>query len=434
MATSIAALGWWASISATNPAGNDPQKLNLLTPAERMEALAKFLKKEDLQPVARGTVSATIIERGSVEAVNPHMVQCVLRAAKPNSTVASTIRWIIDEGTKVKKGDKVVQLDDTALQERIKDQRIRTAEAQAALLKAKTTISQVEEELRIDLRLAEIGVKLAALELEKHGGKGALDKQILELKVEKAQLFLDRVKHKSTGKLESAKATLAVNKLMHQKELGRERELESDIKNCLMIAPADGIVIYHVHSQGSSFGGRQKLVAEGEGVAEGQTLMIVTDLSKLQLRIRLLDLNPEQVRKGQKAHIHVDALPNDVFSGQVSYVADQPNGDSFPVAKLYTVIIQINGDLTHLLPHMSGKATISVGERANVLRVPVKAVLDDKDKKEKYCYVKVGNEIHIRPVQLGLKGNEFIEIEQGLTEGDHVLVDPKAVMKRLPGP
>src|SRR5690349_5374458 len=58
------------------------------------------------QAVTRGDVVQTVVERGTLEAARSHDVVCTVRADKPGNAAVATIKWVIDDGTVVKKGDK----------------------------------------------------------------------------------------------------------------------------------------------------------------------------------------------------------------------------------------------------------------------------------------------------------------------------------------
>src|SRR5438045_1192131 len=70
-------------------------------------------------PVRRGIVSLEIAERGTVEPVKSHDVICTLKSRNKSlgSTVAATIKWLVEDGSSVKKGDKVIEFDDSSLRD-----------------------------------------------------------------------------------------------------------------------------------------------------------------------------------------------------------------------------------------------------------------------------------------------------------------------------
>src|SRR5436305_1925088 len=78
--------------------------------------------------VDRGDVVRTVTERGTLEAVRKADIVCRVHPPKPDQP-ASVIKWVIDDGTRVKKGDVILVLDDSALQDRLKAQEIASNQA-----------------------------------------------------------------------------------------------------------------------------------------------------------------------------------------------------------------------------------------------------------------------------------------------------------------
>src|ERR1700730_579400 len=78
-------------------------------------------------PVQRGDLIVTLRERGTLEAVQAAEVLCRVRGKGPNK-VASTIKWLVEDGAAVKRGDRLVELDDSALQDELKKQDAAVAE------------------------------------------------------------------------------------------------------------------------------------------------------------------------------------------------------------------------------------------------------------------------------------------------------------------
>ena len=115
---------------------------------------------------------------------------------------STTIISLLPEGTKVKKGQLVCELDSSALQDRLKNQRIATLGAEAAY--------------RTPSEVAEIAVKVE------------YPKSAKEFQTMVAKAKADEHAKKQTWELEKEK----------------EANLESQIKNCKLLAPGDGIVVY----------------------------------------------------------------------------------------------------------------------------------------------------------------------------------------------
>jgi HlyD family secretion protein len=119
-------------------------------------------------PVKKGKLAITVKERGMLESAENNDVTCRVKARTQNATVATTIKWVIDDGSHVKKGDLLVELDDSGLVETLKTQNITVATAQAAWISAqeqyKITVSQNES----DLQGKRTTLQLARIDLEKY--------------------------------------------------------------------------------------------------------------------------------------------------------------------------------------------------------------------------------------------------------------------------
>src|SRR5579862_948706 len=93
--------------------------------------------------VQKKILQVTVVARGNLESAKNGDIICNVRSGVKGSTNATTIKWLIDNGTDVKKGDTVIILDDSGLQENLKTQNIDTDNAKAAWIAA-------EEQYRID--------------------------------------------------------------------------------------------------------------------------------------------------------------------------------------------------------------------------------------------------------------------------------------------
>jgi HlyD family secretion protein len=285
------------------------------------------------------------------------------------------------------------------------------------------------------------------------------------------------------GKAAKAEANLQAKATIVEQEETKLKELAEDIRNCTITAPHDGMVVYFV-PESSKVGGQQKsLLAVGEPAYENQKLMQIPDLRQMQVRVKIhesvqprlradatrktaagdcltaalaaappgpgwlgtLLAAPETrrlaaeegllqeeavVRPGQSAQVKVASLDR-VFSGRVrriSTVASQLDSMSSDV-RVYPTSVLIDGTDQDLRPGRSAEVTVFVEERDGVLRLPVHAVLDVGG--EKFCYVKAGGEIVRRVLDVGLNNSRFVEVRQGLEEGELVVQNPRPLAERL---
>jgi multidrug efflux pump subunit AcrA (membrane-fusion protein) len=367
-------------------------------------------------------------------------VVCTLRA-RGKVNVASTVKWVVDDGTAVKKGEKLIVLDDSALQEELKLRALDLEQAAAAHAKALEGLKFVRTDNEIDIRLAEITLRLAELRLKRDKGEDRDLKEELQLKVERARLGLKRVKARAHARAAAAQAGVHVQAAQVALERDRKNDVEAELRKCVLRASQDGVVNYYVPegARGGS-GSPRPIVAQGEPVREGQKLFQIPDLSHMQVNVRvhealvshLRGVNPDDKGSWQRALIRVDAYPNRLLTGHVKTVdtvASQQDWFASDV-KVYKTVVAIDTPMDGLKPGMSADVHILARLTPGpVLQVPLQSVVTVG--KKRLCLVVADREIQEREVVTGLSNELAVEIRSGLKEGDRVILSPRVLARRL---
>jgi HlyD family secretion protein len=118
--------------------------------------------------VKYGRLELTIVERGALESANNHDIVCRVKARSQTSQTSTTIKTLVDDGTHVKKGDLVCELDDSGLIEQMKDQKIVVDKAESDWIQAQQLYKIQEEKYKSDKKTAETNLELARIDLEKY--------------------------------------------------------------------------------------------------------------------------------------------------------------------------------------------------------------------------------------------------------------------------
>ena len=98
-----------------------------------------------------------------------------------------------------------------------------------------------------------------------------------------------------------------------------------------------------------------------------------------------------------------------------------------PDLKVYSTDILIDGTHDFLKTGMSAKVEIIIKELKDVISVPIQAVINQEGKK--ICYVAKGNRSQAREVATGDFNDNFVEITQGLSPGEKVLLNPPRLIE-----
>lgn len=163
-----------------------------------------------------------------------------------------------------------------------------------------------------------------------------------------------------------------------------------------------------------------------------------------RLRERFRNESYKKVSDGQKASIRVDALPGRIFEGHVrvkATVASQADSWISDV-KLYQTLVMVDYEVLsdgtkkpiqgeELTPDMTAEVTITVDTaKEPVLNVPVQAILGGTElggKREVFVKDATGG-YERREVKLGIYNEKVVEIREGLSEGDEVVLNPKVLL------
>lgn len=235
---------------------------------------------------------------------------------------------------------------------------------------------------------------------------------------------LDKTRRQALARLAQAEARLRSAQAQYQVQRRQLEDLQNQLTKCVIRAQRPGLVVYGSGRDDFVFRG-EEAIREGATVRERQTIITIPDMTRMAVNVRIHETYIQKIHKGQKARITVDAFPDRILSGEVTRVAVLPDSQNRwfnPEMKVYNTTVTIQGTHEWLKPGMSAKVEILVDRLEDVLYVPVQAVVPSE--KGHVCYVLRGRRAEPVPVQIGQFNDEFIEIRQGLREGQQVLLHP----------
>lgn len=161
----------------------------------------------------------------------------------------------------------------------------------------------------------------------------------------------------------------------------------------------------------------EKKALQGMRFMPGETLFQVADVSTVWVQADVFEQDIAAVRSGQKAFVRVNAYPGEVFQGTIAYV--------YPTLKAETRTVPVRIELANsggrLKPAMYADVDIPVGGATPVVTIPASAVIDSG--RRQVVLVQLGEgRFEPRPVQLGTRGGEFVQVLDGVKEGETVVV------------
>jgi len=402
--------------------------------------------------VGRENLVVTVTDDGELQSADNKDVKCEIAGG-------STILWIIPDGTVVEEGQKIVDLDSSGIEEQLAAQTGVYEKALAAQIKAtedaaaaaiavkeyvEGTFLKDLQEVEAQITIAQENMRSAQNVLdhtERMARKGfatPLQVEADEFAVKRAKLELDFAqtskdvlekftREKTTKGLEAtrdaaqalARSELAAVRL----EKAKLDKFTKQLEKCVIFAPKAGMVVYY--AERSRYGSSNSQIEEGSPVRERQIIVQLPDLTKMQAKMPVHESKVEQVQPGQRVYLKV--LDRE-FQGSVTSIANQPESKSFFAAKVkeYPAEVRIEGDCEGLRPGMTAEVEILIANLENVLTVPVSAVVVKGD--QFFGYVQSADGPQKRELLLGLSNDKFVEVKDGVAEGEEILMNPRAVM------
>ncbi|OGA15710.1 MAG: efflux transporter periplasmic adaptor subunit [Betaproteobacteria bacterium RIFCSPLOWO2_02_FULL_63_19] len=186
------------------------------------------------------------------------------------------------------------------------------------------------------------------------------------------------------------------------------RRLEQDAKArqyLTLRSPANGVVL-------------DKPSIEGKRFMAGEVLYQIADLSSVWLLAEVFERDLAHVRVGQSVQVKVDAYPEKVFAGKLTFVYPTLNNET----RTAKARIELANPQALLKPSMHGRAEFSsIHANEPSLTVPDSAVLDSGTRQ--LVLVQRGEgKFEPRPVKLGARGDGYVEVLEGVKVGERVVV------------
>ena len=163
-------------------------------------------------------------------------------------------------------------------------------------------------------------------------------------------------------------------------------------------------------------------LAEGDAITTNDTLVTLYDTDSVEMTMSIDEDDMTDIAVGTQANISLTAYPDEIFQATVSEISDASTDSNGNVT--YEVTVIINGDTSGLFQGMTGDVTLITRQTKEVLYVSNRAIIRDG----RTSYVKVkkeGGSIVKQKVTTGFSDGVNVEIIEGLSEGDTVLIESK---------
>jgi HlyD family secretion protein len=376
----VLALIVWASLRDSKPRGAEVE----VEAAERRSVSSRVKATGEITPEKKVEISAKV--------------------------VGEIISLPVVEGQEVKSGQLLVEIE-RDLYEGARDQ------ARAALRQSEVS----KRRLEVQLKDAERNLRrVEQLHDDDLVSQEALD--TAQLAVDTAAVELEAQEHA----IEQYRSAL--------------KRATDDLARTTIRSPMDGVLIQLDAEQGET-------VVPGSTNLPGSVIMTVADMSRLLAEVEVSEVDVVNVALGQTAEVTVDALgDSEPQLGTVVEIATSGRRDPTQGTIRFRVKVALDDPDPALRPAMTAKVDILTATSEDALTIPVQAVvkrtLDDDGEEVRgsaakgldetdVVYLIIDAKAVVRPVVTGVADVLNVEITEGLTEDDEVIIGPYRTLKKL---
>lgn len=252
-----------------------------------------------------------IVETGELAAVNSQSFSIQRYGRRWNNF---KIIGILKHGTKVMPGDSVIQLDPTEIQKYIIDRKGDLESQMASLERLQVDQSNRRNDLDSRMKNEIATFELRKLEMKAVSFESDRIRKIKELEFEQAKIAFER-----------AKRQVELNKIREKSDLKiqqiRVERLKQDIESAYEILPQLTIRtpnpgIFQIARNRRS----REFIKVGDELYQGNPIGSVPDLTWMKVYTTVSELDFMKLRPGQEVNVRLDAMPEVVFKGEVSYI------------------------------------------------------------------------------------------------------------------
>lgn len=355
----------------------------------------------DSEPVRRAHVTQTVLVSGRV--LPPAEVELTARVEAP------ALEVLVDEGDVVAQGQVLARLDRTAAEAELARARAVLARATAGLGRSRRIAPRLAQERVSAARVQQLQAERDLAQARALSASGALARTQL---------------HDAEDALARAESATRAAELELSAARGSERQVagagvdearaalrvaEDRLAQTVVAAPVAGVVL-------------SRHIEVGDTVRPGDVLFRLALEGAPRLMVEPDERFLAQLAIGQRAIASADAFPDRAFAARVSFIAPSIDPDRGTVeARLLPA-----APVPYLRPNMTVSVEIEVAQAADALVVPAELV-HEAASDSPWVWIADGGELATRAVRLGLRGDEDLEIAEGLVEGQRVLrvTDPR---------
>ncbi len=303
-----------------------------------------------------GVIRAT----GTVQALESQSIRVPQMTGVGGSQM--TLTRLIPNGSKVSKGDVLVEFDRLTLLDQERDAKALLDDLAHQLDEKKAQVRSLQATRESQIREANADLEKAQLQLKKGPVLSDIDRLKNEAKAENSQLRLASLNKSNEWRTKSEDASVRVLELKLQRQRVTLERLQSNLERLVIKAPQDGMVSHEITWRQGNMGPPQV----GDRMWPGMPLLQIFNPSKMIVQATVDEADFASVANATRARVYLDAYPAVTFDATLQSASPIATAGIDSPVRNFVAIFRIEQQSPQLLPDLS--AALEIEKAANNVR------------------------------------------------------------------
>jgi len=326
-------------------------------------------------------------------------------------------------GAKVKKGDVLVEFDDTTVKQKLAQDKSALKSAEAEIQQSRAAARLKEEQDLTDVMKAKFDAQKARLDASKQEIVSVIEGEEAKLKLADAEQKVKETEAKLKADRSAAGADLTSKKQKQDQAAFQVQQDEHTLASLALRAPLDGVVALQNHWQPQ---GGSTPFRPGDRAWPGAGIAELPDPSTLKISARIEEAERGQLKLGQTGTVRVEAVPDGSFEGRIETISPTASLDfsaGWPVPRNFSVEVALSNSDARLAPGMGAVVRVAVDRVADGIVIPSAALFRKAGRT--VAYVRRGSKFEETAVEVVRRSGDEALIAKGLQPGEQLaLKDP----------
>jgi len=349
------------------------------------------------------TTSGELLAKNFENILGPNFQTNVFRWAEYK------IQDMVAEGTLVKKGDYVAEIDRSTAKNTMLEHEERIQRHEVTMETARMDTAIGMRAIRDDILNREAGLEELNLKLENSTFEPPATIRAIEFELQRAERALDQQRRYCLQRERHYQIYLSDLERTLNKLNDQYATMQEVIEQFTVRAPSDGMVVYRRERYGTKRRVGSSINPSDNVVAQ------LPDLSVMMSRTFVNEIDISKIKAGQQVRIGIDAFPDKKLTGEITSVANIGEQLSGSDAKVFEVIVEINESDPIMRPSMTTSNQIVINTMTDVTYVSLNAIYIQ----DSIPFVYTTHQIR-QVVLLGETNDTEIIVEQGLSAGEKI--------------